>query len=80
MPPSTPFSQASTLGTHPQAPIKKKYSQQVDPMVAQLTLSQNPNKTEPPNHYCQVLCLPGTVQHNIKAQRLQDYIETELNM
>ena len=80
VPPSTPFSQASTSETPHQAPTKKKHSQQADPMVAQLTLSKNPNKTEPLNHYCQVLCLPGTVEHNIKAQRLEDYIETELNM
>ena len=78
--PSSPFSQASTSGTNPQPPTKKKPSQQADPMMAQLTLSKNPNKAEPPNHYCQMLCLPGTVEHNMKAQRLQDHTEAELNM
>ena len=76
--PPTPFSQASSSGTQPST-SKKKPSQHT-PMVAQLTLSKNPNKTELHNHYCQVLCLPGTVENNIKAQRLQDYVEAELNM
>ena len=75
--PPTPFSKTSSSGTQPSTPKKK--SSQPTPMVAQLTLSKNPNKTEPPNHYCQVLYLPGTVENNIKAQRLQD-VEAELNM
>ena len=49
-------------------------------MVAQLTLSKNPHKAEAPNHFCEVLYLPGTVEHNIKALRCQDFIEAELNM
>ena len=73
--PPTPFSQSSSSVSQP----KKKPSQPT-PMVAQLTLSKNPHQTQPPNHYSQVLCLPGTVENNIKAQRLQEFVEAELNM
>ena len=78
VPPSTPFSKdQAEPSTSPssQPPPKKKTKQQPDPMVAQLTSSKNPHKVEAPNHFCEVLYLPGP-----KDQRLQDFIEAELNM
>ena len=83
--PSTQFSQSqpSTLQSSAEAcpkPSSTSNKRTQDPLIAPLTIRKNPNKAEQPNHYCQVLCLPGTVEHNIKAQRLQDFIECEVNM
>ena len=87
VPPSTPFSKdqvepsTSSSKSQSQPPLKKKTKQQPDPMVTQLKfIKKTSHKAEAPNHFCEVLYLPGTVEHNIKAQRLQDFIEAELNM
>ena len=81
--PSTPFSQPSTSTSETAAFPKtssKTSKKTQDLLIAPLTICKNPHKGEQPNHYCEVLCLPGTVEHNVKAQRLQDFIESEVNM
>ena len=44
-----------------------------------LTLSKTPHQIEPQNPPCEILCLPGTTENNIKASKLQLFIESEFN-
>ena len=45
-----------------------------------LQLTKTPNKLEPQNHQCEVLCLPGNTENNLISSRLQLYIESEFNL
>ena len=45
-----------------------------------LQLTKTPNKFEPQNHQCEVLCLPGNTENNLISSRLQLYIESEFNL
>ena len=63
---STPFSQSqpSTSKSSAEAcpkPLSSSSKRTQDPLIAPLTICKDPHKAEQPNHYCQVLCLPGTV-------------------
>ena len=83
--PSTPFSQSQPSTSQASAeacpkPLSTPSKKTQDPLIASLTICKNPHKAEQPNDYSQVLCLPGTVEHNVKAQRLEDFIECEVNM
>ena len=83
--PSTPFSQSQPSKSQASAeacpkPSSTSGKKTQDPLIAPLTICKNPHKAEQPNHYYQVLCLPGTVERNVKAQRLEDFFECEVNM
>ena len=43
-----------------------------------LTLSKTPHQIEAQNPPCEILCLPGTTENNIKASKL--FIESEFNL
>ena len=45
-----------------------------------LHLTKIPNKFEPQNHQCEVLCFPGNTENNLVSSRLQLYIESEFNL
>ena len=45
-----------------------------------LTLSKTPHQIEPQNPHCEILCLPGTTENNLKASKLQLFIESEFNL
>ena len=45
-----------------------------------LQLTKTPNKFEPQNHQCEVLCLPGNTENSLISSRLQLYIESEFNL
>ena len=72
---SDPGASTSTMSEHPTKKQLKKPSQTTS---IPLTLSKTPQKMEPQNPHCEVLCLPGTTENNLKASRLNLFITTHV--
>ena len=67
---------ASTSSSKPRKQPRKPAETTSTP----LTLSKTPHQIEPQNPPCEILCLPGTTENNIKASKLQLFIESEFNL
>ena len=70
----------STSTQPPQPPKKQAPKKPQETTSSPLTLTKNPHKMEPQNHACEVLCLPGTTENNLKASRLNMLFESEFNL
>ena len=67
---------ASTSSSKPRKQPRKPAETTSTP----LTLSKTPYQIEPQNPPCEILWLPGTTVNNIKASKLQLFIESEFNL
>ena len=61
-------------------PTKKQPKKPSETTSTPLTLSKTNHKNEPQNPHCEVLCLPGTTENNLKAAKLHLFIESEFNL
>ena len=71
---------ASTSTSTQQPPKKQAPKKPQETTLSPLTLTKNPHKVEPQNPHCEVLCLSGTTENNLKASRLNLFIESEFNL
>ena len=67
--PPSKFSSSEPSTTSGSSISKSTSKQQTTSPPLQLT--KTPNKFEPQNHNCEVLCLPGNTENNLIASRLQ---------
>ena len=61
-------------------PTKKEPKKPSETTSTPLTFLKTPHKSEPQNPHCEVLCLPGTTENNLKAAKLHLFIESEFNL
>ena len=77
--PPSKFS-SSEPSTSSGSSISKQSTSKQQTTSPPLQLTKTPNKFEPQNHQCEVLCLPGNTENNLIASRLQLFIESEFNL
>ena len=77
---STIFSSGDATPSTSSSKQKKQPRKPAETTSTPLTLSKTPNQSEPQNPQCEILCLPGTTENNMKASKLQLFIESEFNL
>lgn len=78
--PTSQEAQASSSSGKTSGKSTKSTTKAPDPLIPQFSIIKNGQKSQAPNQLCELLCLNSTIEENIKASRLQDFIESELNM